>query len=248
MTRSLELTTAMASWRKGERPQHGELCSRKSLIQKVSRPITGPDPLPEGILARFRLLVLGFLLSAASAAHAAPAATLSLLDGETVVPAGSYVAWRVPAAEAPGQSGVLVGKLSAQGGAQSRFAVAVLSESDFASWKKGYRAYPLYSARRVAHIELRTRLPRPDVYYVVVSNTLSPPHASTIHGTLRLFWVPASNAVASAAGALAPRDAVRRDLFSLGLVLLLAGALALWSIHEARGEKAALPVAEERAA
>jgi len=168
----------------------------------------------------------------------------SILDGEAVVPAGSYVAWRVPADENPGQAGVLVGSLAARGGSRDPFAVAVLTESDYDSWKKGYRADPIYTARQVAKVELRARLPRPEVYYVVVSNPLPPPHASTIHGRLRLFWVPTTTAVVSTAPA--PHAEIRRDLVSFGVVLLLAFALAMWSIYE--GRMAVRPVAEKRAA
>jgi hypothetical protein len=195
-------------------------------------------------LARFRLFLLGLLLTSPLTARAATPATLSLLDGETVVPAGSYVAWRVPGNENPTQTGMVVGELRSKAGARDRFAVAVLSEYDFVSWQKGYRAYPVYVARQVAQVELRTRLPRADVYYVVVSNPLPATHPSTIRGTIRLMWTPATHAVASAAPASSA--ATRRDLVSFGLVVLLAGALALWSIHE--GRDARTLGAEKRAA
>jgi hypothetical protein len=162
------------------------------------------------------------------------------LDGETVVPAGSYVAWRVPADANPAQAGVLTGELRARAGAKDGFAVAVLSESDFTSWKKGYRAYPIYLARHVDHVELNARLPKPDVYYVVISNPLDVPHESTIRGTLRLSWLSMTNAVASATPP-SGSNAVQHDMISFGLVLLLAVALATWSIHEERAKAVALP-------
>jgi hypothetical protein len=195
-------------------------------------------------VARFRLFLLGLLLAFPLTAQAA---TLSLLDGETVVPAGSYVAWRVPADENPAQSGVVVGELHSKAGSKDKFAVAVLSESDFVSWQKGYRAYPVYMARQVARVELHTRLPRADVYYVVVSNPHPAPHASTIRGTIRLMWVPATNAMVSATPAA--HQTLRRDLVSFGVVLALALALALWSIVEGRHRGAeAVAVMEKRAA
>src|SRR5262249_48607848 len=156
-----------------------------------------------------------------------------ILDGEAVVPGGSYVAWRVPADQAA--SGVLVGELASVG-AKNRFAVAVLTESDYVSWRKGYLATPLYTARQVDHVELNARLPKPDVYYVFVSNPQAVPNANTIRGTLSLRTAAASNAVASTASA--PSHAVRRDLISFGVVLILAFALATWSIYEERKTQA----------
>jgi hypothetical protein len=176
--------------------------------------------------------------------HAETSAPYSILDGETVVPPGRYVAWRVPADTNPSQAGVLAGELRSKDGSGGKFAVAVLTASDFASWRKGYRAYPIYAARQVSQVEVRARLPRPDVYYLVVSNPLMPPHASTIRGSLSLFWVPASDAVASTAPV--SHGSVRRDLISFGVVSLLALALALWSILDARRETAM--TVEKRAA
>jgi hypothetical protein len=131
---------------------------------------------------------------------------------------------------------MLIGELQSKEGSHDRFAVAVLTESDFASWKKGYLAHPLYTARQVAHVDLRTLLPRPDVYYVVVSNPPSALHASAIRGTLELRWAPATNTLASAAPASG--NPVRRNLISLAAVMLLASALALWSIYEGRKAEA----------
>ena len=50
-----------------------------------------------------------FLAAQAVQAGPTPLATPSqaILDGEAVVPAGSYLAWRVPGDENPGQAGVL---------------------------------------------------------------------------------------------------------------------------------------------
>jgi len=176
-----------------------------------------------------------------SAASAATLPLAAILNGEAVVPAGSYVAWRVPVDEPSAQATVVVGALQAVN-ARDRFAVAVLSESDFASWKKGYRAHPVYLAREVGRVEIRARLPKPDVYYVVISNPQSPPGTCTVRGVLRLVRVPATNAVA---GATSSRADVQRDLFSFSCVLVLALGLALWSIYDHRAE---VEAAEKRAA
>jgi len=186
------------------------------------------------------LCALVWFLDASVATATAPIPP-AILDGEAIVPAGSYMAWRVPADEAPGQACVLLGSLQAEK-ARDRFAVAVLSESDFASWKKGYHAHPVYLARQVGRVEMRARLPKPDVYYVVVSNPQSPPGTCTVRGALRLVRVPASNAVA---GAAPSPESVRRDLFSFSCVLVLALGLALWSIYDHRAE---VEAAEKRAA
>jgi len=190
---------------------------------------------------RIRLLFMVVWFLDASVASATPLATPAILDGEALVPAGSYMAWRVPADEGPAQASVLIGSLQAAK-ARDRFAVAVLGESDFASWKKGYRAHPVYLAREAGHVEMRARLPKPDVYYVVVSNPQSPPGTCTVRGTLRLVRVPATNAVV---GTTPSRDAMRRDLFSFSCVLMLGLGLALWSIHDHRAEVVAQ---EKRAA
>jgi len=192
-------------------------------------------------VTRMALLLAFIWILDIPAASATPAVSPAILDGEAVVPAGSYMAWRVPADEAPGQACVLLGSLQAEK-ARDRFAVAVLSESDFASWKKGYHAHPVYLARQAGRVEMRARLPKPDVYYVVVSNPQPPPGICTVRGALRLVRVPASNAVASAAPS---PESVRRDLFSFSCVLVLALGLALWSIYDHRAE---VEAAEKRAA
>src|SRR5262245_31348355 len=190
---------------------------------------------------RIGLLLAIFWALDVPASLAASSSPPAILDGEAVVPAGSYMAWRVAADEGPAQASVLVGSLQADK-ARDRFAVAVLSESDFASWKKGYHAHPVYLARQVGRVEMRARLPRPDVYYVVVSNPQAPPGTCTVRGALRLVRVPATNAVA---GATPSADAVRRDLFSFSCVLVLALGLALWSIYDHRAE---VEATEKRAA
>jgi hypothetical protein len=190
---------------------------------------------------RIGLLFIFVWFLDSSVASATPLATPAILEGEAVVPAGSYRAWRVPADAAPAQASVLIGSLQAAN-ARDRFAMAVLGESDFASWKKGYRAHPVYLAREVGRVEMRARLPKPDVYYVVVSNSQSPPGTCKVRGTLRLVRVPATHAVA---GTTPARDAMRRDLFSFSCVLVLGLGLALWSIHDHRAE---VEAQEKRAA
>jgi hypothetical protein len=196
----------------------------------------------EGIsVIRLGLLLAVVWVLDTPAAFAAPASSAPILDGPAIVPAGSYMAWRVPADEGPAQACVLLGSLQA-GKARDRFVVAVLAQSDFTSWKKGYRANPVYLARQSGRVEVRARLPRPDVYYVVVSNPQSPPGTCTVRGTLRLVRVPATNAVA---GATPSPGVMRRDLVSFSCVVVLALGLALWSIYDHRAE---VETAEKRAA
>jgi hypothetical protein len=181
--------------------------------------------------------LLTCLLISASTAAAEPAAppsrTLSILKGPTHVPPRSYSAWRVSTEDRKGGSSLVVGRLRAEGGRDDRVALAVLTEADFAGWRRGYAAAPLYLSGEVASANVRAPLPRPGVYYVVISNLFSATAPKTVNGTLDLVWspAPASASEAGASASLAPRDVYRRDLLSFCAVLVLAGILALWSIQ-----------------
>lgn len=179
--------------------------------------------------------LLTCLLISVSTAGAEPVAppsrTLSILKGPTQVPPRSYAAWRVSTEDRRGGSSVVVGRLRAEGGRDDRVALAVLTEADFAGWRRGYAAAPLYLSGEVASANVRARLPRPGVYYVVISNLFSATAPKTVNGTLDLVWSPASASQAEASASVAPRDVYRRDFLSFCAVLVLAGILALWSIQ-----------------
>ena len=183
--------------------------------------------------------LLACLLISASTAGAEPAAppsrTLPILKGPTHVPPRSYSAWRVSTEDRKGGSSLVVGRLRAEGGRDDRVALAVLTEADFAGWRRGYAAAPLYLSGEVASANVRARLPRPGVYYVVISNLFSATAPKTVNGTLDLVWspapAPASAPEAEASASVAPRDVYRRDFLSFCAVLVLAGILALWSIQ-----------------
>lgn len=156
--------------------------------------------------------------------------SLPILKGSTVVPAASYAAWRISAEEHTDGASQVVGSLSTSGGRNGRVAVAILSEADFAGWRRGYAAAPLYVSGEVNRADVRARLPRPGVYYVVISNLFSASAPKTVNGTLDLVWTPGAPSDAAPASSVS-RENYRRDLVSFCAVLVLAGILALWSIQ-----------------
>ena len=190
------------------------------------------------------LVAVALFALSASAGETGPsgARSLSIVDGRAVVPAHSYVAWRVFSEARRGGDPVIVGRLQAEGAGRPRVAIAVLTEADFTSWKRGYSTTPIYLSGEVVRADVRARLPGPGVYYVVASNLFSARAPKTIRGTLTLSWVPSSGiGVAPAAPSSAD---YRRDLLSFCAVLILAGVLALWSIQGRRSTEE-IPVDEK---
>jgi len=169
--------------------------------------------------------------------------SLPILKGSTVVPAASYAAWRISADERTDGTSEVVGAVTTSGGRNSRVAVAILNEADFAGWRRGYAAAPLYVSGEVRRAVVRARLPRPGVYYVVISNLFSAGTSKTVNGTLDLVWTPGVPSDAAPAASVGRRENYRRDLFSFCAVLVLAGILALWSIQR---PPAAEPIPVER--
>ena len=191
----------------------------------------------------FSHLLVAVLLGS-SPALAQPVSS-PVFHGETVVPAGGYVAWRVDAGAAVFANGaVLVGQVGSKGARRGPFSLAVLDDEDFQSWRAGYRPDPYYTARSTQQVELHTRLPRSGTYYVVISNPARGTGARAVSGSLQILRAPTSATVAS--GSVSGRTDANRDLLSFGVVLALAVVLALWSIHDARGREPMEP--EKRAA
>jgi hypothetical protein len=85
----------------------------------------------------------------------------------------------------------------------------------------------------VTRADVRVSLPRPGVYYVVISNLFSAGAPKTVNGSLDLVWSPGPSVTAPVSAVT--REDYRRDLLSFGAVLVLAGILALWSIQRPPG-------------
>jgi len=182
-----------------------------------------------GALVAFLPLTLAF----GAVTSALGSRTLSLLKGSTVVPAQSYSAWRISTEERKDGNSQVVGRLSAQGGRNGRVAVAVLTEADFQRWRRGYSTTPLFVSGEVVRADVRVSLPRPGVYYVVISNLFSAGAPKTVKGSLDLVWSPGPSVTMPVSAV--SREDYRRDLLSFCAVLVLAGLLALWSIQRPPG-------------